>query len=61
MGRDRDSDLYFVHIRYRTARACKEWSTTLRAGGIADAEERAKSELRAADRQVRRFDTVTVR
>jgi hypothetical protein len=54
-------NLYFVHIRYRTKTECKEWSTTLRAGSMAEAERRAKSELRSADRQVRRFDTVSVR
>ena len=59
MGDDRDCNLHFVHIRYRTTRACKEWSTTLRASSISDAEQRAKSELRAVDRQVRRFDAVT--
>jgi hypothetical protein len=56
-----DANRYYVHIRYRTTRACKEWSTTVRASSVDDAEQQAKSELRTLDRQVRRFDTVTVR
>jgi hypothetical protein len=61
MGGNHDWNLYLVQIRYRTKDECKEWSTTLRATSIADAERRAKSELRIVDRQVRRFDTVSVR
>jgi hypothetical protein len=61
MGGDHDSNLYFVHIRYRTKAECKEWSTTLYAKTIADAERRARKSLRAADRNLTRLDTVSVR